>query len=56
MADEGFCRPGNFKLLEAFIPIKHAFAGRNDIGEEPAPDVIELPETIGLQDVVPADR
>ena len=32
------------------MPIKHAFAGRNDLGEEPTPDVIELPETIGEQD------
>jgi len=46
----GFQRPAERILLDRFTPIKHAFAGRNDLGEEPPEDVVELPETICERD------
>jgi hypothetical protein len=44
-------RKGEQLMLKDFITIKHTFAGRSDSGQEPAPQVIDLPEGIGLVDI-----
>lgn len=42
-------RRGEQIMLDRFQPIKHGFAGREDDGTEPEPDIILLPDEIGEQ-------